>query len=105
MRPKACVRSWRSGRRGSWGVESEWDRRVGELRTPTCGIQRRSGCRQAPRQHSDQRGAIVLHTIELQAMIHPMPRAASPVNAEAALRLDNQLCFALYSASLAMTKL
>ena len=36
-------------------------------------------------------------------MNHP---ASTPASApEAALRLDNQLCFALYSASLAMTKL
>jgi len=31
--------------------------------------------------------------------------AAKPQNRDAALLLDNQLCFALYSASLAMTKL
>lgn len=35
-----------------------------------------------------------------------MPHSAHPLPAnDAALRLDNQLCFALYSASLAMTKL
>jgi DNA-binding MarR family transcriptional regulator len=34
-----------------------------------------------------------------------MPRAAAPIDAEAALKLDHQVCFALYSASLAMTKL
>ena len=36
-----------------------------------------------------------------------MPRPATPAtfNADQALLLDNQLCFALYSASLAMTKL
>ena len=34
-----------------------------------------------------------------------MPSNRTPPANEAALRLDNQLCFALYSASLAMTKL
>lgn len=32
-------------------------------------------------------------------------RQRNPISAEQALRLDHQLCFALYSASLAMTKL
>ncbi|MGV3573216.1 MAG: MarR family winged helix-turn-helix transcriptional regulator [Ramlibacter sp.] len=34
-----------------------------------------------------------------------MPSRPAPAPADAALLLDNQLCFALYSASLAMTKL
>jgi DNA-binding MarR family transcriptional regulator len=34
----------------------------------------------------------------------PREQATSSYDADAALRLDNQLCFALYSASLAMTK-
>ena len=33
-----------------------------------------------------------------------MSRHPAPLNTDAMLRLDNQLCFALYSASLAMTK-
>ena len=33
-----------------------------------------------------------------------MSRQPAPLNTDAMLRLDNQLCFALYSASLAMTK-
>ena len=33
-----------------------------------------------------------------------MSRQSAPLNTDAMLRLDNQLCFALYSASLAMTK-
>jgi MarR family transcriptional regulator, organic hydroperoxide resistance regulator len=34
-----------------------------------------------------------------------MPTKAAPTQAEQMLRLDNQLCFAIYSASLAMTRL
>ncbi|MFZ3126375.1 MAG: MarR family transcriptional regulator, partial [Rhodoferax sp.] len=34
-----------------------------------------------------------------------MPSKTTPTPANPALLLDNQLCFALYSASLAMTKL
>ncbi len=37
-------------------------------------------------------------------MFMPMPMSAKPVPASEALLLDNQLCFALYSASLAMSK-
>ena len=33
-----------------------------------------------------------------------MPTQEPPISADQALRLDNQLCFAVYSASLAMTK-
>jgi MarR family transcriptional regulator, organic hydroperoxide resistance regulator len=50
--------------------------------------------------------SIKLHTIKLCAIIQPMRKKSSssswPFNA---LALDHQLCFALYSASLAMTKL
>ena len=35
----------------------------------------------------------------------PAPTTASAFTADQALQLDHQLCFALYSASLAMTKL
>lgn len=49
---------------------------------------------------------INLHTIQLLAIIHPMPNKTDTANAtDAMLQLDNQLCFALYSTSLAMTKL
>ncbi|WP_280188331.1 MarR family winged helix-turn-helix transcriptional regulator [Delftia sp. PS-11] len=34
-----------------------------------------------------------------------MPRNATPISTPELLKLDNQVCFALYSASLAMTKL
>ena len=44
--------------------------------------------------------ANILHTIELRAIVLPMETN----DATAALLLDNQLCFALHSASLAMTK-
>ncbi len=33
-----------------------------------------------------------------------MPTQDPPISADQALKLDNQLCFAVYSASLAMTK-
>ena len=53
---------------------------------------------------------IKLYTIKLISRIQPMssrkPHTALPAELEdAMLRLDNQLCFALYSTSLAMTKL
>jgi MarR family transcriptional regulator, organic hydroperoxide resistance regulator len=49
---------------------------------------------------------INLHTIQLLAIIHTMPNKNDTANAtDAMLQLDNQLCFALYSTSLAMTKL
>ncbi len=46
---------------------------------------------------------IKLHKIQLLAKISPM--STKTVTADPSLQLDNQLCFALYSASLAMTKL
>jgi DNA-binding MarR family transcriptional regulator len=57
---------------------------------------------------------MVLHDSIVRNTIRHMPRAASPrtrqgassaANSAAWLQLDQQLCFALYSASLAMTKL
>ena len=45
-----------------------------------------------------------MHTIELRATLLAMARRNVPDPA-AWLALDHQLCFALYSASLAMTKL
>src|SRR4029453_14885562 len=45
---------------------------------------------------------IRLHTIQFDAILPPMAQKIDP---DKALLLDNQLCFALYSASLAMTKL
>src|SRR6478752_10857698 len=46
---------------------------------------------------------IKLHAIELFVIIQAMPNKTDTV--DALLQLDNQLCFALYSTSLAMTKL
>ena len=43
-----------------------------------------------------------LHAIQLPSTLRPMPSTPSAADM---LRLDNQLCFAVYSASLAMTKL
>src|SRR5687768_4093624 len=43
-----------------------------------------------------------LHTIELRTTIPPMP---TKPHSDEMLKLDNQLCFAVYSASLAMTRL
>ena len=45
---------------------------------------------------------IELHAIQLLAIIQPMRSAPTP---DELLKLDNQLCFAVYSASLAMTRL
>ena len=47
----------------------------------------------------------ILHAIKLPATIQPMTNPRTTSANDAALRLDNQLCFALYSTSLAMTKL
>ena len=54
--------------------------------------------------------SIKLHTIQLFAIIQSMtattaPQTTAGIAAAELLRLDNQVCFALYSASLAMTKL
>ena len=45
-----------------------------------------------------------MRAIQFRATLQPMPARAA-LSTDEALLLDNQLCFALYSASLAMTKL
>src|SRR4051812_22947911 len=95
MPPKACVPSWRSGRPGSPDAGAAVP--TGRAGTFPRVRGRASGVA-GVRVSSDE-----LRAIQLRTTLAPMASRSLPP--DEALRLDNQLCFALYSASLAMTKL
>src|SRR5688572_17142915 len=63
-------------------------------------------CARTSKRRSRTSPAVIqLHTIELPAIFHAMPHRPAPAAARHWLALDQQLCFALYATSLAMTKL
>src|SRR4051812_19937955 len=90
---------------GSTRPMAAWQPRPPARRAPKTA-RRRAAAR--PREDKrpcrpDRHLLFILHAIQLLATLRPM--RSTPAPHDEMLKLDNQLCFAVYSASLAMTRL